>query len=82
MKRLVHVTQLAICFAVTTSLFAQSSGGGSSSSGSGSGSSGSSTGTGTSATYQMIQTRFTLAARLLVMAREHLSVAALSVTLH
>ena len=50
MKRLVHVTQLAICFAglLTTSLFAQSSGGGSSSSGSGS--SGSSTGTGTGTT--------------------------------
>jgi hypothetical protein len=50
MKRLVHVIRLAICFAglLTTSLFAQSSGGGSSSSGSGS--SGSGTGTGTSGT--------------------------------
>jgi hypothetical protein len=47
MKRLVHVIRLAICFAglLTTSLFAQSSGGGSSSSGS----SGSSTGTGSGA---------------------------------
>jgi hypothetical protein len=47
MKRLVHVIQLAICFAgvLATSLFAQSSGGGSSSSGSSTG-----TGTGTTGT--------------------------------
>jgi hypothetical protein len=51
MKRVLHIAQLAICFAgvLTTPLFAQSSGGGSSGSGSsGTGSTG--TGTGTSGT--------------------------------